>query len=455
MVSSASPRLCAFATAFVRMSQSAISLPVLPAKKRGAWDHARPWLLRLYRMAVVVAIAWLIHRQHVRLRVDGDAPIGIGEVKKVLPAAATLSPDESERGGLLVYGAKGETVGYVVRTSPAADKITGYAGPTDTLVALDAAGKVAGIRVRSSWDTKEHVRDVVENEYFMSLWNGKTWEQVAAQGPQEAGVEGVSGASLTSMAIANGIHHRFKSAAQQAKLPPVRVGAHDVGLVLVLIVALVFSFTDLRGKTWARRLFQVVLIGYVGFWNGQLLAQSLFGGWAATTPAWRMAPGLVLLAAAAFIVPWASRRAVYCSQICPHGAAQELIGRLSKKKLRLNGGMERGLRWLPPGLVLVVIVVLMLNLPLDLARIEPFDAYLIRAAGLATIVIAVVGLIAAAFVPMAYCKYGCPTGLVLQYVRSHGKADSFGRRDWVAGLLVLAAAGMYLRYDAIHRWIYG
>jgi NosR/NirI family transcriptional regulator, nitrous oxide reductase regulator len=356
---------------------------------------------------------------------------------------------------LIVYDAKGERVGYVVRTSPAADKITGYSGPTDTMVVLDAGGKVAGIRIRSSWDTKEHVRDVRENEYFMSLWNGKTWEQVAAVSPREAGVEGVSGASLTSMAIANGIHHRFKSAEQQAKLPRVRAGVHDVGLVLVLAVALVFSFTELRGRTWARRLFQVVLIGYVGFWNGQLLAQSLFGGWAASTPAWRMAPGLVLLAAAAFIFPWASRRAVYCSQFCPHGAAQELVGRLGKRKLRLGGGAERGMRWLPPGLVLVVIVVMMLNLPLDLAGIEPFDAYLIRTAGVATIVIAVVGLVAAAFVPMAYCKYGCPTGMVLQYVRSHGKADSFGRRDLVAGLLVVAAAGMYLRYDLIHRWIYG
>ena len=30
---------------------------------------------------------------------------------------------------------------------------------------------------------------------------------------------------------------------------------------------------------------------------------------------------------------------------------------------------------------------------------------------------------------MAYCKYGCPTGLVLSFVRSHGKADGFGRRE--------------------------
>jgi NosR/NirI family transcriptional regulator, nitrous oxide reductase regulator len=93
------------------------------------------------------------------------------------------------------------------------------------------------------------------------------------------------------------------------------------------------------------------------------------------------------------------------------------------------------------------------DLPTDLANIEPFDAYIVRTAGVATIVIAVVGLIAAAFVPMAYCKYGCPTGLVLNFVRSHGKADTFGRRDLVAGLLVLLAVGLYQTYPMVHHWV--
>src|SRR5947199_71909 len=82
--------------------------------------------------------------------------------------------------------------------------------PTDTLIALDNDSRVLGIRIRSSWDTKEHVRDVAANDYFMKTWNGKTWDQVAGLDPRAAGIEGVSGASLTSMAIANAIQHRFK-----------------------------------------------------------------------------------------------------------------------------------------------------------------------------------------------------------------------------------------------------
>jgi polyferredoxin len=176
-------------------------------------------------------------------------------------------------------------------------------------------------------------------------------------------------------------------------------------------------------------------------------------GWAASGAAWRNAPGLALLLATALIVPWTSRRAVYCSQICPHGAAQELLGRLRRRKWNLPRGLEAGLRWLPAALISLVLMVALWDLPTELANIEPFDAYIVRTAGMATIVIAIVGLVAAAFVPMAYCKYGCPTGMVLNFVRSHGKADAFGRRDVLAGLLVVLAVGLHQTYPMVHHWL--
>jgi hypothetical protein len=74
--------------------------------------------------------------------------------------------------------------------------------------------------------------------------------------------------------------------------------------------------------------------------------------------------------------------------------------------------------------------------------LEPFDAWLIRVAGWGTITVAVVGLIASLFVPMAYCRYGCPTGALLKFVRYAGHGDTFGRRDTAALLLVAAAAVM-------------
>ncbi len=89
---------------------------------------------------------------------------------------------------------------------------------------------------------------------------------------------------------------------------------------------------------------------------------------------------------------------------------------------------------------MLIVVVLPLNF--DLASLEPFDAYVIRSAGVATIAVAGIGLLAAVSVPKAYCKYGCPTGALLEFVRARGPGDKFGKRDVAAGLLLAGAFAM-------------
>ena len=413
--------------------------------------------LQIYRLAVLVAIAWIIRSHAVRLRVEGHAPISVGEVRAVFPQAAGIEDDAGPRGGVFVRDANGTQVGYVVRTSPHTDAIIGYQGWTDTLIAFDTALHVAGVRIRSSQDTRGHVGDVRDDRHFLKTWNGKPWEEVARVTPEEAGIEGVSGASMTSMAVAEAIQRRLQMAdvALAIQPPPLRIRAHDLGLAAVIGAGLLLAFMKKHGRQRQRRAFQVFVIVYVGFITGDLLAQSLIAGWAANGVPWRSAPGLVLLLAAALAVPWAARKPLYCQQLCPHGAAQELLGRIAPRRWRvaLPKDFARGLRWLPALLLALVLTVTMLVLPIDLASVEPFDAYIIRSAGWATIALAVAGLIASLFVPMAYCHYGCPTGALLEFIRGRGTTDHFGRRDVAAALLVGLAAVLSWKYQALHAWM--
>jgi len=78
-------------------------------------------------------------------------------------------------------------------------------------------------------------------------------------------------------------------------------------------------------------------------------------------------------------------------------------------------------------------------LSVSLVDIEPFDAWVIRVAGWATMTVAVLGLITSLFVPMAYCRYGCPTGALLKFLRYHSHSERWTARDWAAvGLAGLA-----------------
>ncbi len=413
--------------------------------------------LQLYRLAVLVAIAWVVRTQYVRLQTGGDAPITLAEAKTIFPSATYLVPDASERRGIFVRDAAGRELGYLLRTMPDVEKIIGYQGWTDALVAFDPALRVVGVRIRSSLDTREHVEDVQTDRSFMKTWNDQPWEQVARTSPESVGLEGVSGATQTSLALADGIQRRLAASERALAVPPPtwRWTWRDAGLAAIVMAALALSIMGTYGRPWLRRGFQILVILYVGFATGSLLAQGLLVGWARSGFPWRTAPGLVLLLAASLAVPWSSGRALYCQHLCPHGAAQEWLARLAPQLWRwsLPRGVDAGLRWLPPLLLGFVLTITLLALPFDLAHLEPFDAYSLRLAGVATVSLAVISLLVAPFIPMAYCHYGCPTGALLNFLRSRGPADHFGRRDAAALLLLLLAAALCWNYQALHAWI--
>lgn len=419
-------------------------------------NKPRNHLLRIYRLAMLVAIAWVVRDHHERIRITGDVPVQLAEVKALLPDAMRLELDLGPRMGWRVENADGALIGYAVRTQPHCRDIIGYCGITDTLIAFDDQWRVKGVRVRSSEDTVRHVEDVVMDRHFLKTWNRLEWDRVAQLDLQRAGIEGVSGATQTSLAIARAISRRL-ALAEPANASPNhwRVGGRDWALLCILVVAGLICFVRVPHYQGARRGFQVVVVLYVGFLSGDMLAQSLFGGWARTGVNWQMALGVVLLAAAAFLIPWTMRRPFYCHQVCPYGVLQEWTGRLwpARFRLRIPNAVDRQLRRLPAALLLVILVTVMWKLPLDLADFEPFDAFLLKTAGGMTLALFVAGLVAALFVPQAYCHYGCPTGALLEFVRSRGSHDRFGIRDWFALAMLLAAVALARNYEFFAGWL--
>jgi NosR/NirI family transcriptional regulator, nitrous oxide reductase regulator len=238
---------------------------------------------------------------------------------------------------------------------------------------------------------------------------------------------------------------------------PLSWGWRDTGMVVVLAMAAVMAFGKPEWRHRWKRPYQIALIVYVGFIAGDLVAQKLVVGWTRVGVPWTTAPGLVLLVVAALLVPWATRQPFYCHHVCPHGAAQELLGRWRPARWQWtpSAGAIRGLELLPVGLLLLALIVAMLAVPLDLAGIEPFAAYIVRSAGWATLTIAVVGLVASLFVPQAYCRFGCPTGSLLNFVRARGQTDRFSRRDAVALVFVALAAILNWHYLPLIVWVKG
>ena len=420
-----------------------LPLVSLPRPSPRPASHLRSLALKIYRLTVLILIVWLIRDYYVRVRVQGLSPLQLHEVQSILPAAHALRVDPSDRMGLFILDQRQQTIGYAIRTSPVSDEIIGYCGPSDTLVVFDQfTEKIAGLSIRSSGDTTSHVTDVRNNRYFMNLWKQYAWDELADLDLKSGEIEGVSGATMTSMGIAHAITHRIRHSQQKAQtVQPFQFHLKDALLILVAGGACLITLTRLKHYHWLRHLFKVTVFVYLGFLSGDLLAESLFAGWAKYAIPWRQLSGLVVLAAAALLVPWTTRRNLYCQSICPQGTAQEYLGRIvpAKRKWKIRPDVKRALRWIPGLLLGLILCIIFLDLPVDLAEREAFDAYLLTSAGIASICIAVTGLLAAVFVPQAYCHYGCPTGAIFEFVRSHGRADHFGKGDFVAALFLIMA----------------
>ncbi len=376
-------------------------------------------------------------------------PIQLNEITDYFPTASELIPSATHPSLLDVYDATNTKLGMVGRSSPHADQIIGYQGPVDSLLVMESNGTLKAMTIRSSFENQPYADYPKDDAYFASLFTGRSIPQLADMNLTEEEVEGVSGATMTSMAMAEGI---VKTAASwelertsvlNAEQSSINWKARDYGSLAVLLFAGFVGFSK-RGKTkFFRICLQVLLVGYLGLMNGDILSQALFAGWAQSGVPWERAPILALLSLAALLVPMATGKAFYCHQLCPHGAAQQWMRKFRKKPVRLPKGLDGILKYVPIGLVVVVVFLAFTASAHTVAILEPFDAYVWEVAGGVTIAIALISLVASAFVPMAYCRYGCPTGTVLKLFEFKKGDEGWNTRDYLSFSLLVLALVLY------------
>ncbi len=391
-------------------------------------------------------LTFLAAVESVRFRLTGrqgalrfPRPLAVEELRDLLPEAhrlEKLSGQSVQR--YRVLDRQGALLGWAVRGTPATDRVVGYQGPNDLLLVFDPRWRLLGFKLRQWFDNQPFVDYVRQDEYFQQLFRGRALEELAALDLEQAEVEGVSGATMTSMAVARGLVVAAAAAQREQQRPARRVWTWRVLLTAsVILAAVLVGYTPLRRRRWATRGLQLLVLGYLGFYAAEMLSLVVLAGWVKNGVPWRLGPTLAGMGALALLLPALTGRNWYCHYACPYGAWQMLLRRRVPWQLRLSRLWEHRLRRLPGLLVLGLGAALALGVPLDLAQWEPFHAFLWRFAGWGALGLFVLGTLAALVRPMAYCRYGCPTGRVLRWVQWKRHETRFTLGD--AGALVLAA----------------
>lgn len=355
-----------------------------------------------------------------------------------LPEAASTEDHPDWPGTKIIYDENRTVIGHALRTAPSQEYLHGYQGPTDVLIVLDpTATKVTRLRFRKSYDNEEYYERILDSDDFLKLYDGLTIAEVLSI--NQAEIEGVSGATHSSWAIADSVARRLARFESDRTPVSTKIPWRNLALLTLTLGAALFSFTKIRGNPFARLLWQATVVLLLGLILGDLLSQALLLGWARHGLPFADSWGLIALAAAALLIPWSTGHQLYCHQLCPHGFLQRWLGKLPIKPLKIPPKLHRLLTHLPSLLLVILVASVILGASWNLADWEGFDAWLWRSAGFATITIAVVGLIASVFSPLAYCKYGCPTGALFKFLRKSSGSNRFSLRDFIAGLLCLLA----------------
>jgi NosR/NirI family transcriptional regulator, nitrous oxide reductase regulator len=326
-------------------------------------------------------------------------------------------------------------LGRILRSSRMGVTARGFNGSSDVIVALDG-GKVLGVGLLDSRDNEPYVGDVKEELRFADGFAGRDVREILDGNPADGLT--VSGASVTAGAVISSVREMLRRHTAEPSSTGIPWGSLAA---FAWIGAGLFAGLSKRGSAarW-RTVFACVSVA-AGLTLGWMLGQDQILGWARHGVDASKSLPLVLLTAVALLVPVLSGKNVYCSRICPHGAAQSLLGKLNRRRFALPASWHRLLQRVPWLTLFAIWLLALLGSGLPFAHAEPFEIWSAGFYAILPAAVFSVGLIAAFFLPQAYCNYGCPTGALLKFL-THSPG-SFTRRDGIAGLLV-AGAWVYL-----------
>lgn len=336
-----------------------------------------------------------------------------------LRRSAPLDTEVMEKLGLTADRVK-PVAPYIWRTSdgrivyssrPYGKDIIGYSGTTPLYIVLQQ-GRIVRVIPAANSETPSFFNRLYDQKLF-ERWEGMTLQEAAA-----AHVDAVSGATYSSAAVIRTLGTTASKvadidvASSDEGLPP--FGVKTLAALIVLAFGLYVVYSR-RGRRW--RMVQMVLnIAVFGLWTKTFLSLSLLTGWLSHgVNAVTSVVALVMLIMAVVIPFMGHHKHYYCTNVCPFGSAQELLGKVPVRKWPVSPQWGRRLAYVRRILLLVILVLMWTGVTFSLMDYEAFSIFLLDKADNVVIALGSAFLVLSLFVNRPYCRFVCPTGQVLAW----------------------------------------
>ncbi|MCM1378201.1 MAG: 4Fe-4S binding protein [Clostridium sp.] len=298
----------------------------------------------------------------------------------------------------------------IINTTEIAPEVNGYAGPTPVNIYINADQTIDSIVPLHNTETPDFFNRL-SDEGLLEAWDGKTINEAIA-----LKVDAVSGATFSSISIIKnvqaGLHEYNKTTPGQP------ADSTDISWPIICAFAVALSAAILpliiRNKTY-RLIQQLLNVGILGFWTGTFIDYAMIIHVFANSIILNVAGILsIILLIIGFIFPLFGKHHHYCSHVCPLGSAQDLMGRINKKKLPLPQKLIKVLNIIRNILWVILTIMLWAGIGTEWIDHELFTAFIVKSASKTMLIIGGAILIISIIIPRPFCRFICPTGTLMK-----------------------------------------
>jgi len=236
----------------------------------------------------------------------------------------------------------------------------GYGGPIELAIRVDTNIIIQNLVIINHNETPSYVTKVIKQQFPRQLI-GKTYtDEFSIQSDLDA----VTGATYTSLAIAAAGKEACRRLAEEQKnmvFPEqgrrsINFGLPEVLLILLYGISLFGVYSKIRWKKALRWGIMIVSLITLGFWLCIPLSllkinSILLGYW----PEWHTGMYWYMLIGGGLLTLILTNKRVYCTWICPFGAAQNCLGFIGKARNRIRGKGKNIFQWVQRGLAFAAI----------------------------------------------------------------------------------------------------
>jgi NosR/NirI family transcriptional regulator, nitrous oxide reductase regulator len=333
----------------------------------------------------------------------------LNDFKEAYPSSESFKKNSDQSFSVFTNG--GVLLGYALISEELDARHPGFSGDVPLVISISANQTITGVYLLPNSETSHYI-EYINEAGLLSEWNGMPLDTLIVQKQ----VDAVSGATRSSNAIINTFNQTAANylvvASQTQSFTVVR------GVQLAIILALiVISLIQIIGKR-LRKFYYYYLAAVLlvmGIWLKQMLSVGILHTWLVNGLPWQTNFELVVILLLALVMALLGHKKYYCTYICPMGALQILVSKISPlKKRSLN--IKISVLHLNTVYLTFVWVAILLGFSLPLSSMEPFMAFSFSVASTFMLLFGGVVIILSIFFNRPWCQF-CPTGCALDIVK--------------------------------------